>query len=66
MIQLQFIVTPESWIAGLCVKDSAVIKILSMKPDVSNRYVSHFVDITSEKTSAEVSDEGITEFKRRT
>jgi hypothetical protein len=53
VIQLQFTVTPESWIGSLCAKDFAAIRILSVKVDVSKQYVTHFVEITSEKTSAE-------------
>ena len=53
MIQLQFTVTPESWIGGLCLKDSATIRILSMKAGDSQRNVTHFVEITSNKVSAE-------------
>ncbi|MHB2035617.1 MAG: helix-turn-helix domain-containing protein [Nitrososphaerales archaeon] len=53
LIQLQFSVTPESWIWNLCRGDSAAkVKILSMKKN--NRHeVTHFVDIVSEKASSE-------------
>jgi predicted DNA binding protein len=45
-------VSPESWIGSLCSKDSAKIKVLSMKLDDSKRNITHFVDITSEKKNA--------------
>jgi predicted DNA binding protein len=54
MIQLQFMVPPETWIESLCQKDLATVKILSMKvlsSDVPN--VTHFVDIVSDKVDAE-------------
>jgi len=54
VIQLQFTVSPEMWIADLCREESATVKILSMKADESRNYVTHFVEITSSKTSAEV------------
>jgi predicted DNA binding protein len=53
MIQLQFITPSEAWVESLCAKDSAIVKVLSMKLDRSNQNISHFVDITSEKKSAE-------------
>src|ERR1700730_11913089 len=50
MIELQFITPSEAWVESLCTKDSATVKVLSMKLD--NQNISHFVDITSEKKSA--------------
>ncbi len=41
------------WISGLCNKEAATVKILSMKAADSRSYVTHFVEITSSKTSAE-------------
>ena len=52
MIQLHFTVPPEKWIQTLCRDDLATVKILSMKSQKSNE-VTHFVDIVSDKTSAE-------------
>ncbi len=53
MIQLQFNVTPEAWINDLCKVDSATIRLLSMKAHDSDGNITHFVEITSEKTGAE-------------
>jgi predicted DNA binding protein len=53
MIELHFIVPSERWIGNLYTNSSAKIKVLSMKLDDSKRNIIHFVDITSEKTSAE-------------
>ncbi|MFI5421180.1 MAG: helix-turn-helix domain-containing protein [Nitrososphaerales archaeon] len=54
MIQLQFTVAPEAWISDLCKKDSATVRILSMKADgAGSSNITHFVEITSDKTSAE-------------
>ena len=52
LIQLQFIVTPESWIGNLCSKNSAKIKVLGIKLDDSQQNVAHLVEINSNKTSA--------------
>jgi predicted DNA binding protein len=52
VIQLQFTVAPESWISSLCLKESAIVKILSMKAGDSDRSIMHFVEITSDKASA--------------
>lgn len=59
VIQLQFTVPPESWIAGLCQKAAATIRILSMKSaDDATHTITHFVEITSEKsTSDELTNE---------
>ena len=59
MIQLQFSASAETWIENLCNVDSALVKVMSLKRDspVSGNdvgYVTHFVDISSEKTGAEV------------
>jgi predicted DNA binding protein len=53
MIQLQFSVAPEFWINSLCQDDSATIRVLSMKGNNSDENVTHFVEITSDKTNAE-------------
>jgi predicted DNA binding protein len=53
VIQLQFSVQPEAWIAVLCRNEAATVRILSMKADNSGKSVTHFVEITSAKTSAE-------------
>ncbi len=53
MIQLQFSVTPESWIDSLCHNESAIVRVLSMKPHDSDQNVTHFVEITSEAVNAE-------------
>ena len=53
MIQLQFSVSPESWIDNLCRNDSARVRVLSMKSQDSERNITHFVEITSDKVSAE-------------
>ena len=53
MIQLQFSVTPEGWIDNLCRNDSAIVRVLSMKSQDSERNITHFVEITSEKVTAE-------------
>ena len=53
MIQLQFSVTPESWIDSLCHDESATVRVLSMKSHETDRDVTHFADITSEKVNAE-------------
>ncbi|MDA4111594.1 MAG: helix-turn-helix domain-containing protein [Thaumarchaeota archaeon] len=45
--------TPESWIGSLCRRDSATIRILSVKVSDSGRFVTHFVEISSNKSSAE-------------
>ena len=55
MIQLQFLVPPESWISSLCQNDLATVKILSMKVQNSGvSGVTHFVDIVSDKVNADV------------
>jgi predicted DNA binding protein len=59
VIQLQFIAASESWIRGLCAKDSAKIKVLSMKLDDSELNVMHFVEITSDKTSSKDLTKGL-------
>lgn len=53
MIQLQFSVTPESWIDSLCRDDSATVRLLSMKSSESGRGITHFVEITSDRVNAE-------------
>ncbi len=54
MIQLQFLVPPESWIRTLCQNDLATVKILSMKLESSDAPgVTHFVDIVSDKVNAD-------------
>lgn len=54
MIQLQFIIPPESWIKNLCEKDFATVRILSMKLESTNTSeVTHFVDIVSDRVDAQ-------------
>ena len=54
MIQLQFSVSPESWIKELCENDFATVKILSMKVESQDHpQVTHFVDIVSNKVEAQ-------------
>lgn len=55
VIQLQFTVPSESWIDSICRNESATVKILSMKAQSQAGLISvtHFVDITSDKASAE-------------
>jgi predicted DNA binding protein len=53
MFQLQFRVTPERWIGGLCTKGSAKVRVLGVKVADSQRHINHFVDISSAKTTAE-------------
>jgi len=53
VIQLQFSVNPENWIDYLCRSDSATVRVLSMKSQDAERNVTHFVEITSEKVTAE-------------
>ena len=54
MIQLQFIVTPESWIENICRHDAATVSILGMKSQdhEHSEHVTHFVDISSDKVHA--------------
>jgi len=55
VIQLQFSVSPESWIETICRSDLATVKILSMKSQDHEQLhqVTHFVDITSDKVHAD-------------
>ena len=53
VIQLQFFTTPESWVQNLCRQRLAVVKVLSLKrAGGHDGYVTHFVEISSSKTSA--------------
>jgi predicted DNA binding protein len=53
MIQLQFVVPSESWVEHVCRDDLAQVKILSMKVQEPSQYVTHFVDISSDKVHSE-------------
>ncbi len=53
MIQLQFSVTAESWIEKLCRDSFALIKVMSVKAEDQADRITHFVDISSEKSTAE-------------
>lgn len=53
MIHFQFTTLSEGWIEDLCRKESATIKILSMKSQDKGSRITHFVDITSNTVRAE-------------
>jgi hypothetical protein len=53
MIQFQFFAEAEPWIESICNKESAAVKVMSLKSDNSDKYVTQFVDISSEITNAE-------------
>jgi predicted DNA binding protein len=54
VIQFQFQAETENWIESLCNRSSATIKVMSLKPDADeNGYVTHFVEISSDTTSAD-------------
>lgn len=53
MIQLQFSVEPETWIEDLCHGSLATVRVLSMKTNDSDGRITHFVEITSDRVSAE-------------
>jgi predicted DNA binding protein len=54
LIQLLFSTDAEGWVEKLCQDSSADIKVMSVKGgDQGSKRVTHFVDISSEKVSAE-------------
>jgi predicted DNA binding protein len=54
VIQLQFSANAENWIASLCQAKLAKVKVMSLKAlDTGARHVMHFVDISSDSSSAE-------------
>lgn len=57
VIQLQFKTHAESWIESLCRDDFAIVKILSLKKQSQSGHVTHFVDISSDKVSADRMEE---------
>jgi predicted DNA binding protein len=53
LIQLQFLAGAESWVEKLCHEKLALIRVISVKPQEDQKGVTHFVDISSESSSAE-------------
>ncbi len=54
MIQLEFSANAENWIVSLCQDKLAKIKVMSLKAlDASAHSVMHFVDISSNRSTAE-------------
>jgi predicted DNA binding protein len=54
VIQLEFSTNAETWILSLCKTKLARIKVMSLKAlDGTNKLITHFVDISSQKASAQ-------------
>jgi predicted DNA binding protein len=64
VIQFQFFAEVENWIGNLCSSHAATIKVMSLRPvgPEKDGYVTHFVEIFSERTTAEDLTEGVREF----
>jgi predicted DNA binding protein len=54
LIQLQFSASPENWIGKLCSDKSALIRVMSVRAQDHANEITHFVDISSDGSSAEV------------
>jgi predicted DNA binding protein len=53
LIQLQFSAGAESWVEKLCHERLASIRVIGVKTQENQSEVTHFVDISSESSSAE-------------
>lgn len=53
MIQLQFSAVAESWVERICHERSALVKVMSVKAQDHQNQITHFVDISSQKMTAE-------------
>ena len=64
MIQFQFLAESENWIENLCSRNSATIKVMSLKAaqDHESGYVTHFVEISSDTSSADEISDGLKNF----